>query len=193
MHELIRRTAQVLYLFAPLLLSAALSGVVMRMNWLPALRKPLDAGKTWRGKRLFGDSKTWRGVFVAVFGCSVGAALQKHCLVAYTQSLALLDYARLDVLAFGTAMGAGAMLGELPNSFVKRRLDIAPGRTTRGWRSALFYVWDQVDLLTLSWPLLTRWVRPSVDRVLISMAIALLLHPITSLIGYAMGARKSAR
>jgi hypothetical protein len=193
MYELIRRTAQVLYLFAPLLLSAALSGVVMRLNWLPALRKPLDAGKSWRGKRLFGDSKTWRGVFVAVLGCSVGAAIQKHCLLAQAQGLALLDYAQLDVLSFGTAMGAGAMLGELPNSFVKRRLDIAPGRTTRGWRSALFYVWDQVDLLTLSWPLLMRWVRPSVDRVLISMAIALLLHPITSLIGYAMGARKSAR
>ncbi|HEX7480787.1 MAG TPA: hypothetical protein VF331_23500 [Polyangiales bacterium] len=32
----------------------------------------------------------------------------------------------------GKSLGGGAILGELPSSFVKRRLGIAPGKTARG-------------------------------------------------------------
>lgn len=90
-------------------------------------------------------------------------------------------------------MGAAAMLGELPNSFVKRQLGIAPGKTTVGPLSVIFYVWDQVDLLSFTWPVLTLWMDPTPDLVLTSIAIALLLHPLTSLIGHLMGARRTAR
>ena len=40
--------AQALYLFAPLLFAAAVAAVVQRFDLLQALRRPIDAGKSWR-------------------------------------------------------------------------------------------------------------------------------------------------
>lgn len=185
--------AEVLYLFAPLLLSAACSAVVMRFDWIAHWRRPIDAGCTWRGKRVFGDSKTWRGVLVAVLGCIAGVAAQKYLVGVRALGIARVDYASTDVVVFGAVMGASAMAGELPNSFVKRRLGIAPGGTACGWLSFVFYAWDQIDLLTLCWPAIASWVRIDAGIIVASFAVTLLLHPLTSLLGYAFGARKSAR
>ena len=191
--QALRLSVQFVYLFAPLLLSAAISGLVLRYDWFAALRKPIDAGRSLGGRRLFGDSKTWRGVAVAVVGCITGAAIQRYLLVEVARGIALVPYERLNVVAFGLAMGSGAMLGELPNSFVKRRVGIAPGKTTRGPLAILFYLWDQLDLLCFSWPLLGFWIVPDWRLVLTSIVVTCALHPLTSLLGYLMGARKSAR
>jgi hypothetical protein len=185
--------AQTLYLFAPLLFAGALAGLIQRYDWLKTLRKPIDGRATLGGKRLLGDSKTWRGVVIAIAGCSIAASIQKHVLSSYAAPLALMSYDDLEPLAFGAAMGGGAMLGELPNSFVKRRLGIAPGATARGWKATLFYVWDQIDLLTFAWPCIAHWVWPEPRIVVMSFALALGLHPLASLVGYLIGARKSAR
>jgi hypothetical protein len=183
----------VLYLFAPLIPALALAALVMRFDLLHSLRRPIDCGMTLRGRRLFGDSKTWRGVVVAMAGCTAGAAVQKYAIGEAARPWMLVDYARINVVLFGIAMGAGAMLGELPNSFVKRQAGIAPGKTARGPLAALFYVWDQVDLLTTSWPLLTFWVHPTLRLIATSVLLALTVHPTIALIGYLVGARKSAR
>ncbi len=184
--------AGVFYLFAPLIAASALSGLVLRFDLFRRLRLPIDAGLTLRGQRLFGDNKTWRGVAVAVVGCIAMVAVQKYLLAERLQAFALLDYRSVGVVSFGTALGAGATFGELPNSFVKRQLGIQPGNTTGGRLRLLFYLWDQVDLLS-SWVLIAFWVRPTVPLLGASVVIALVLHPTVSLIGYAVGARSSAR
>jgi hypothetical protein len=183
---------RVLYLFAPLLVSAALFGVVRRFRFLRALDRPIDAGRSFHGERLLGDSKTWRGVLVAVVGSIATVAFQKT-VRTYAAGWALVDYRELDPVLFGAAMGVGAMLGELPNSFVKRRLGIPPGGRAHGWRSVLFYVWDQVDLLTGAWPLVALWISPGSLVVVVSFALALAIHPLVALVGYAVGARDSPR
>ena len=193
LHEAALAVVQALYLFLPLLVSAALSGLVLRFDWLRVLRRPIDHGATFRGHRLFGDSKTWRGVAVAVAG-SIGAVLVQQAVRAHVSSfLQVADYGQIDPLWFGVAMGAGAMVGELPNSFTKRQLGIPPGETSGGWRAVVFYVWDQVDLLTGAWPLLLWWFRPTFSLVATSFVVALVLHPLIALVGYGIGARKSAR
>ena len=182
--------ARVLYLFAPLLVASLVSAVVLRFDLLQWAKRPIDGGRTFRGHRLFGDSKTWRGVLVAVVGAGIAAALQARFSI---EALAVVDYQAMSPLAFGAAMGLGAMLGELPNSFTKRQLGIAPGKTTKGPRAALFYVWDQVDLLTGAWPLMLCFMRPSATVLAASFAVALVAHPTVSLIGWVIGARKTAR
>ena len=185
--------AQALYLFAPLLVSAALAGLVQRFDWLHALRRPIDCGATLRERRLFGDSKTWRGVVIAVVGSIGTVAAQRALRAEVPASLQVLDYGHARSVWLGSAIGAGAMLGELPNSFVKRRLGLASGSTTTGWPAAVFYLWDQLDLLTGAWPLLLVWLRPSALLVAMSLVVALALHPLVALIGYIVGARTSAR
>ena len=47
----------------------------------------------------------------------------------------------------GALFGFVYVLFELPNSFLKRRLDIQPGKTAQGGKGALFFVIDQIDSL----------------------------------------------
>ena len=186
--------AQALYLFSPLLVSVAMSAVVQRYDLYASWKEPIDGGRKFRGKRIFGDSKTWRGVAVAVIGSIATVFLQKHVLFDVAQTLAVVDYAQVSVLMLGTAIGASAMAGELPNSFVKRRLGIAPGSTARRpVRRVAFWVWDQVDLLTLSWPALLPWVHPTLGLVTASFVLALVVHPLVAEVGFLIGARQTAR
>ncbi len=185
--------ARVLYLLAPLLVAAALSGVVIRFDLAHALYRPIDAGRSSRGRRVLGDGKTWRGVATAVVGCVIAVAVQKYALWPLARPIALLDYSRASPLALGLALGVGATAGELPNSFVKRRVGIPAGGTKRGPSRVVFYLWDQLDLLTLTWPLLLFWVTPRARDLGISVGLALVVHPLVALIGYLVGARKTAR
>jgi len=76
---------------------------------------------------------------------------------------------------------------------VKRQLGIAPGGTADGGLRILFYLWDQLDLLTLTWPLLLFWIRPTPSMLGSSVLLVLIVHPLVALVGYLIGARRSAR
>lgn len=77
--------------------------------------RPLDGGRLLAdGRRLLGDSKTWRGVWLAPLATGASAMLLELSA------------------AIGVVVGAAAMLGDLLSSFVKRRLGVpssgmAPG------------------------------------------------------------------
>jgi CDP-diglyceride synthetase len=185
--------AQALWLLAPLLFAAAVMGFVIRRDLLRWARRPIDGGREFRGRRVFGDHKTWRGVLVAVVSAAAFAGLQGHVVGDATGSLGVVDWREVPPVAFGALMGLGAMLGELPNSFVKRRVGIAPGKTTSGGWSVLFYVWDQVDLVFGAWALTWWWVRSSALLIAASFAVALIAHPLVSLVGWLVGARQHAR
>jgi len=189
-----QRLFQALYLFLPLLVSVALAAVVQKYDLVRWLKVPIDGGLEIRGRRLFGKSKTWRGVAIAIVGSVSGVALQRYVLEGVARSIAVVDYANTNVLALGLTMGGAAMAGELPNSFVKRRLGIEPGATTRRpVLGAIFWTWDQVDLLLITWPAIMPWVEATAGLVVASFAVALVLHPAIAWIGYALGARTSAR
>jgi len=134
------------YTLSPLLLGLAFHGLCLKFGWLAWLGRPIDAGVRLRGRRLFGENKTYRGV-VAV-GTAAGVGLQ---VMLYRAGVAggagLLGYAKPSVVGVGLALGAAAMLAELPNSALKRQLGIAPGAAGRGVTGAVFYVLDQVDML----------------------------------------------
>lgn len=182
---------QTTLLFAPLLFAGAVAAVVLRFDLLACARRPIDCGATLRGVRLFGDNKTWRGLLVAVLAAALGAELQAR-LPAGLAARSLIEPGA-PAFVVGALMGLGAILGELPNSFLKRRLGIAPGRTTKGPLAAVFYVLDQVDLLLGAWPLIAPFVRATLGHVVASFVVALAIHPTMSVIGWALGVRRTAR
>lgn len=189
---------QAAVLFAPLLFAGVLAAVVIKWDLLAWSRRPIDGGLAVRGKRLFGDNKTWRGLLVAVVGSAVFAVLQARCPLAALDVRTLTDWTLTDwdgvpAALFGALMGLGAVLGELPNSFTKRQLGIGPGKSTKGPLSILFYVLDQVDLLFGAWLLIGWWVRPSALLVAGSFVLALAVHPMVSLVGWLLGVRPKAR
>jgi CDP-2,3-bis-(O-geranylgeranyl)-sn-glycerol synthase len=86
-------------------------GDVLGMRW----NGPVDGGLRLRdGRALFGPAKTWRGL-VSAFLFTV------PCTLVFG----------LPVWA-GVLISAGAMLGDLLSSFIKRRLAVAPSNQALG-------------------------------------------------------------
>jgi hypothetical protein len=152
---------QALWLALPTACAAVAHMIVVRRGLFPGLARPLDGGLTLRGHRLFGANKTWRGVAfmpvaAAAFGAAVGGlwggevARSGYAPLDYLHILEIPgpDGVRraLGHLVVNLALGAAYVAGELPNSFVKRQLGIAPGSRGHGRAlEALLLVGDQLD------------------------------------------------
>ena len=146
--------AQSLWLALPAALTGILHMVVVKRGLWPRLAVPLDGGQTFRGAPLFGPNKTWRGaLFIVAAGAALGLVqglvagpwaaargLLPVALEADGRAGLALGYAGLNAV-----LGVGYVLGELPNSFLKRRIAIAPGRTASGAVGLAFFLLDQAD------------------------------------------------
>jgi CDP-archaeol synthase len=183
------------YLFLPLLVGLALHGFSIKYDILSFLCRPIDRERKFRGKRIFGDNKTYRGVVVVSLGTAIGFGLQSLLLhrIDSVRSVELFDYAFFKSVAVGVAVGVAAMLSELPNSFIKRQFEIAPGTAAKGWKALIFYVYDQIDFLLGAWLVLAIVVPITIERVLLSSGLLLVAHQLMSSVGYALGMRKTSR
>ena len=120
----------------------------MRSALARTLAQPIDLGRTWRGKRIFGPNKTVRGFVVMPAAAAVAFwawwAARRQLPAWLGQGIWQLGAAHY--LALGFSCGLALMLAELANSFVKRRLDIAPGWPAESPRlRAVFFVADRCD------------------------------------------------
>jgi CDP-2,3-bis-(O-geranylgeranyl)-sn-glycerol synthase len=185
----------------PLLTTALVHGTCIKFDWIPWSKKPLDFGKTFRGKRLFGPNKTWRGLLMACIGCLLGMYalyfLEKHW-EPFSQKYAFFSYQHLSLWALALAFGVGMTLGELPNSFLKRQFEIQSGKQGRGFLGVFFILFDQVDLLVGVWCLTPLVVPPSAFREGLfwwacgaSILLTAIIHFLLTLIGYQLGMRKT--
>lgn len=134
---------RVLWLAAPVVVAGVLHMVVVKLHLLAPLAKPIDGGRSWRGERIFGDHKTWRGIVVMVVLSALVVGLQTlaHEHFAWARALAYYDYGAVPWHVSGAILGLGYVLAELPNSFFKRRLGVRPGAT----ESPVGLVVDQAD------------------------------------------------
>src|SRR5262245_59470825 len=89
--ELPRLCAGVLYLALPVMAAAAVHIVILRADLFRRLKVPIDFGTTFRGRRIFGDHKTWRGAVVMVAGSAIAMAALTHWRVP---GLELFDFGR---------------------------------------------------------------------------------------------------
>jgi len=185
-------TYQILFLGSPLLLAAIAHGLCIRFDWLSRLRKPLDLGQSLRGKRIFGDHKTLRAPVLYVSFCTLGTMVQtwlqsKDYLPVW---LLLVDYEEYSYLV-GILLGLGMAVGELPNSFLKRQMDIAPGKRRGGLLGIAFFLFDQVDLAIGIWVFLFLLISPSWLLVAWSFLLTIVLHIAVSTTGYLLGMRET--
>jgi hypothetical protein len=136
---------------AALLITTFVIAGVAQTTWFAwkgsnAFAVPLDGGLTFRGRRLFGENKTIRGLIVMIPAAAVAMPLTAF---AFSQALpapqGLWPLALPGYAALGACCALGFMLGELPNSFVKRQLDIAPGAAAAGRGLAWQFAVDRLD------------------------------------------------
>ena len=88
---------QILYSFAPAY--AADVAPLLARDFFEILATPLDAGRTFRGRRIFGSHKTWRGLVVGVASAIATYEIQRlFYRSGWFRGIALIDYARNLVL-----------------------------------------------------------------------------------------------
>src|SRR6185436_15206766 len=95
-----------------------------------ALAIPLDGGRMFRGRPIFGENKTLRG-FVVMIPAAALAFTAVAIIVSIPQGTlpaTLWQLTPAGYAALGGWAGFGFMAGELPNSFIKRQLGILPGQ-----------------------------------------------------------------
>ena len=154
-----------LFLVGSFVVAGIAQTIWLRSRCSRRLAVPIDFGRTLLGKRIFGDNKTLRGFVVMVPATALAFALLQHLLGAIDSSWVdgIWPLTDAEYLALGALAGLGFMLGELPNSFVKRRLGILPGHTARGgFARMLCFVGDRLDsvlgtLLAISLVVPTPW------------------------------------
>ena len=118
-------------------LPAGLSNMApVLINKVPVINRwntPLDFGKSYKGERIFGQNKTWRGLVSGVVFAGIIASL-----VATWYYHASPDYFRHLVIR-GMLMGFGALAGDAIESFFKRQSGIAAGNS--------WFPFDQTDYI----------------------------------------------
>ncbi len=118
-------------------LPAGLSNMApVLINKVPVINRwntPLDFGKSYKGERIFGQNKTWRGLVSGVVFAGIIASM-----VATWYYHASPDYFRHLVIR-GMLMGFGALAGDAIESFFKRQSGIAAGNS--------WFPFDQTDYI----------------------------------------------
>jgi CDP-diglyceride synthetase len=172
---------QLLWLALPIIAAGLVHLAVLKLDLLPALRRlPIDGGLTFRGKRLFGDNKTWRGAVVTIGTTTIAAwglaRLSECCWPLPT----LVPFAQEHPLLWGLLLGTGYIVGELPNSFAKRQLGIAPGTSGQGIAGRVFWVIDQLDSLAGMLLFVAPIWHPSPGLLALIVVIMLVGHPVSA-------------
>ena len=143
--------AQMYVTLGPVILAGIFNMIFCKLKILKSMQVPMDGGRVLRdGNRIFGDNKTWKGflgylIFGTVFTVIWGFAIRNTAL----NSLDFFYINNENTLTFnmivGVLLGLAYALFELPNSFVKRRLGITPGKPATGIKKAIFVFVDQAD------------------------------------------------
>ncbi len=165
-----------LWVFLPAGLANASPVIASRALVFRGWKTPIDFGKTFRGKRIFGDNKTWRGL---IFGTMVGA------LTGYLQSLLLPEYglelSQSTAIIAGGLMGFGALFGDAMESFFKRQMDIPAGES--------WFPFDQFDYIIGALLVVSPVVTFSLQEYVTIAIVWFSIHVVSVYIGFLLKLR----
>lgn len=173
----------------PILGSPVVHAPVMKLDRLRALKRPIDGGATVRGRRVFGDNKTWRGALCMTAGPLLATVALSRS--AWWRSKVPAEVAAANPVALGALLGASVWAGELPNSFAKRQLGIAPGSQDRSPAGVAISALDQFDFVLGAAVLLRPVWKPGARDVAEMAAVVTAAHLPLNVAGKLLGVRSS--
>lgn len=185
--------AQALWLSLPVILAGLTHVVVIKCKLLPGLAAiRLDGGLKLRGRALFGANKTLRGAIVmiaaSVLWMILVDAIQRG--LGLDSSLRFIPYSQLSSVQLGLLLGLGYIIGELPDSLIKRQLDIEPGAPAPGRFQCVFWLYDQIDSTLAMLLLLSAFRLPSLGFVLTLLVVTVIVHPAVAVIMVTLGLKR---
>ena len=128
----------------------------------PTWNTPLDFGKSFRGIRIFGDHKTWRGLILGTLISGLGWLI--YSLLIKKSSNYFL----------GFQLGFGALFGDAIKSFFKRRIGVKSGQS--------WFPFDQIDWILGSSLMVINQI--SFSNFLLFLILGLGLHLLVKTLGY---------
>ena len=150
---------------------------------------PMDFGRSWNGRRILGDGKTWRGF---VGGTAAGVLFGAFQIVVG-------DSAGLgDAWSHGEwpsafvvvlCLGLGSMVGDSMGSFIKRRLGVERGIKAPGLDQYNFVIGAVVLVIVFrfDWFDLHFMEGNAIWGLVAVLVVVPLLHRGINIIGYKMG------
>jgi CDP-2,3-bis-(O-geranylgeranyl)-sn-glycerol synthase len=149
---------------------------------IPLLKKftaPMDGGKTFRGQRVFGANKTWRGLIAGMLLATAVLALQQY-LFKHTQWAthvsSPINYYVLPLWLLGPLFGFGALIGDAIESFFKRQHHVPSGHS--------WFPFDQIDYIIGGAIAVAPLVRLELRQYVWLIISWLVLHLMGSYVGY---------
>lgn len=142
--------------------------LVSRIPMLESWTAPLDFGRSYKDKRLFGSNKTWRGLICGTVAAGLTGYLLHDLAPGFTTPSILQ----------ACAMGAGALLGDAVESFFKRQRGIGPGSS--------WFPFDQTDYIIGGLLLALPFGLPDSDYIPLIFGLYFGLHLLFSYIGFVL-------
>jgi CDP-2,3-bis-(O-geranylgeranyl)-sn-glycerol synthase len=151
--------------------------------------RPIDLGRSWRGRRLLGDGKTWRG-FIGGATCGILVGLLQIGVVEWGDlgdawSFGAWPYALTVVIG----LGLGSMLGDSMGSFVKRRIGFDRGTKAPGLDQYNFIIGALAIVIVFRFTWFDEHFIEgnAVWGVVALLIVVPLLHRGINIIGYKLG------
>jgi len=196
-----------LWFFIPCGIANAMPVFVMHLPGLKKLNYPLDCYKTFRGVRIFGDHKSWRGLISGIIAGLIIVGFQTWlfnqtmdfstpcnpiCIdidvskipsFQFLRDISWVDYSKVNWVFFGILAGAGPLLGDAIKSFFKRRMNLKPGAT--------WFPFDQIDYIVGGIVFLLPIIQLEWWKYLVVAIVYFALHLISAAIGYLLKLKDS--
>jgi len=179
---------QLLFTASPVIFAAIFHMIVVKQNWLRKLCFPLDHYKTYQNHRIFGNHKTYRGLVIMVLAAVFFTYILYRLLNFFPvlQVYNLLDMQHYSFVFYGFLFGFGYVVGELPNSFIKRRLEVKEGKTSSFWMRII----DQIDSVFIIMLLLVAFSHFTWKHFIVGVFFYGLLHAAINYLLFLVGLRK---
>lgn len=183
------------------LLGPIIAGIVnsiwCKSKAMKRLQVPMDGGKNFiDGKRIFGENKTWKGflgyivlniICMLIWGFVCDVTNLEHYNMFYKG----VSNSPENNLWLGLLLGLAYGIFELPNSFLKRRLDITPGKSVKGFTKFFFLFLDQADSVFGCVLIVCLYAPMTVGFYFLYVVVGAFTHIIINMLLYFMKLRKN--
>ena len=181
----------------PTIIAGIINMIFCKSSVLRKIQNPIDGGNNFiDGKRIFGDNKTWKGILgYIIFNIIIAVLWGIICsftnLNSYNFFYVQHENTVIYNLLIGFLLGVAYSIFELPNSFLKRRLDIQPGKTTTGIKKIFFIFLDQADSIFGCCLVVAVFYKMSFGFYLLYVLIGAVTHIVFNILLYCMHLRKN--
>jgi CDP-2,3-bis-(O-geranylgeranyl)-sn-glycerol synthase len=166
-----------LWFFLPAGIANMIPIPVSKISFLRRFIYPIDFYQTFRGKRIFGDHKTVRGLLFACIAAVLVSWIQVGLYKSgFGKDFIMMDYSSVNPFIFGVLSAIGALGGDAIKSFFKRQIGVEPGKA--------WFPFDQVDYIIGGIICTAIYVPLTLYHYILIFVLYFGLHLLSTFIGF---------